>query len=493
MREWTKQMKRSFGGSFLWLVCLIYFTQGFRSFVWTAVSYQMKDKLKLSPSASQFVSSVAFFPWSIKPIYGIVSDCISIKGRKRVPYLIIATVLSLVPWPILGLNSTFRNSSWYLMVLLTAQNLGSAMADVVVDAMIAEAVRFEKASFAGDLQSLSWFSMALGGICGSLLGGFALSNLPIDTIFLLFSVLPAIQLFSCCLVEENPVVGEVVSASDDSDDANGSSHSDDNSYLLRKSSTTSSRRRKKQKKGKKKKFSSNSQVAEKRNSGKLGWYYSLKSASYSLLQAFRQPIILRPMAWFFLAHITYPNLSTVMFYYQTEFLNLDAAFLGTTRVVGWLGLMLGTFVYNRHLKTMKLRKILLYTHIGLSLLTFLDMVLVSRMNVAYGITDKHMVLFGSALADAINQFKFMPFLILSGQLCPPGIEGTLFALFMSINNLGSTVGSFVGAGLASLLNLSSGSYDNLLLGIAIQVACIYIPVLFLFLIPKEATGVSSST
>ena len=30
------------------------------------------------------------------------------------------------------------------MVLLTAQNLGSAMADVVVDAMIAEAVRFEK-------------------------------------------------------------------------------------------------------------------------------------------------------------------------------------------------------------------------------------------------------------------------------------------------------------------------------------------------------------
>lgn len=44
--------------------------QGFRSFVWTAVSYQLKDKLKLSPSASQFVSAVAFFPWSIKPLYG---------------------------------------------------------------------------------------------------------------------------------------------------------------------------------------------------------------------------------------------------------------------------------------------------------------------------------------------------------------------------------------------------------------------------------------
>lgn len=54
-----------------WMILL---EQGFRSFVWTAVSYQLKDHLKLSPSASQFVSSVVFFPWSIKPFYGYVSE-----------------------------------------------------------------------------------------------------------------------------------------------------------------------------------------------------------------------------------------------------------------------------------------------------------------------------------------------------------------------------------------------------------------------------------
>ncbi|KAK1584583.1 hypothetical protein Q3G72_034193 [Acer saccharum] len=79
--------------------------------------------------------------------------------------------------------------------------------------------------------------------------------------------------------------------------------------------------------------------------------------------------------------------------------------------------------------------------------------------------------------------------LIAGQLCPPGIEGTLFALFMSINNFGSTVGSFVGVGLASVLNISSGSFDNLLSGIVIQVICTFIPIAFLFLIPKEATGV----
>lgn len=77
-------------------------------------------------------------------VYRIISDCIPIKGRKRIPYLVIATVLSLVPWFILGLSSSLRNSTWHLMVFLTVQNLGTAMADVVVDAMIAEAVRDDK-------------------------------------------------------------------------------------------------------------------------------------------------------------------------------------------------------------------------------------------------------------------------------------------------------------------------------------------------------------
>lgn len=53
------------------------------------------------------------------------------------------------------------------------------------------------------------------------------------------------------------------------------------------------------------------------------------------------------------------SLSTVMFYYQTEYMSLEASFLGTASVLGWLGLMLGTFVYSRYLKTMKLRRILM--------------------------------------------------------------------------------------------------------------------------------------
>ncbi|MBA0873562.1 hypothetical protein Goshw_003976, partial [Gossypium schwendimanii] len=477
---------------------------GFRSFVWTAVSYQLKDRLKLSPSASQFVFSVSFFPWSIKPIYGILSDCIPIKGKKRIPYLVISTVMSLVPWLILGINASTRSSIWHLMILLTLQNLGSAMADVVVDAMIAEAVRFEKASFAGDLQSLSWLSMAFGGVCGSLLGGYALTNLEIDIIFLLFSILPAIQLFSCGLVEESSMGGEVLSdfcISSESHHLNGKANDlDEDSSLEKKSNVSARKRKKSQKKSKKTQLTRRKAQTLSPGKGKslpLLWFQSLKYATYNLCHAFKQPMILRGVDLKRHLSIVYETLDnqqlifdTILVDAITEFLKLEASFLGTVRVIGWLGLMLGTFTYNQYLKKMKLRRILALTHIGLAFLNLFDVILVSRTNVAFGVSDKTLVLCGSALSDAVNQFKFMPFLILSGQLCPPGIEGTLFALFMSINNFGSTVGSFVGAGLASILNISSGSFDNLLLGINIQLFCTFIPVVLLFLIPKEATGIA---
>ncbi|XP_020163983.1 probable folate-biopterin transporter 4 isoform X1 [Aegilops tauschii subsp. strangulata] len=490
---WAGRMAAAFGAPFLWLVCLIYFIQGFRSFVWTAVSYQMKDIMKLSPSTSQFLVSAAFFPWSIKPIYGIVSDCIPIKQRKRVPYLIISSGLSLFPWLIIGLSEHLRSSSNLFTLMLIVQNLGSAMADVVIDAMIAEAVRSAGSEFAGDLQSLSWSSMAVGGIFGSLLGGYALSNLPINAIYIIFSALPLFQLVTCVFVKESSKGFDSTidnAAHDHADDQNidsafaGQGSGESFKYV-------STRRRKgARKKNKRRTLSKRSEGHEKHNKS-VNLYSSLKSAFISLCTAFKQPAILRPMAWFFISNSAVPNISTVMFYYQTEVLHLEASFLGTARVIGWFSLMLGTYIYNRYLKHKKLRNILMFAHLGLAIITVLDILLVSRLHIQYGIADKYMVLWGSALADAINQFKMMPFLILSGQLCPPGIEGTLFALFMSINNLSSTLGSFLGAALTSALNISSVQFDNLALGLTVQLMGTLLPIGFLFLIPRDVTGLTS--
>ncbi|CAN6452251.1 unnamed protein product [Victoria cruziana] len=725
MVSWLRRMRTNFGLPFIWLVILIYFIQGFRSFVWMAVSFQLKDMLRLSPSTSQFLVSIAHSPWSIKPLYGIFSDCIPIHGKKRLPYLVLATLLCLVPWLILGLSESLRSSSTSLTVFLTAQNIGSAMADVVVDAMIAEAVRFERAAYAGDLQLISWSAMALGGISGSLLGGYSLSNVKIPRNYIIFSALNFVQLLSCAFVKEasftsttsasentaddlvdscntaktklnlsmdddpnkeslmidrgqtNKQNGELSAVSEELDDVVHEERvSNVNAFVVEADDFGTIRRRKKTKeveelrnnfkpseiaKCHKKKspvlkwllswltgvyslfravwnismpseivkrhlmkplvmkwllslrmgiyglsqavrnismpseiakchwmkplamkwmlslstgvyglseavrnisvssniakchwmktlamkwllflrasvyglsqavrniYMSSAIVKPQKKPLVLKWLLSLTTGVYgltravvniympaevvmrwkkplamkwlsslhtgvrSLFEAFRQPIILRPMTWFFIARVTVPNISILMFYYQTEFLQMDSSFVGTTRVVGWCGLMLGSFIYSRFLKHIKLRRILMWAQVGLACLVLLDIALVSRLNVLVGVSDKTMVLGVSALTDGIQQLKLMPFLIISGRLCPPGIEGTLFALFMSINNLGATLSSLLGAGLASALHIQAEAFKNLLLANFIRLICCFIPISFLFLIPEEATGVS---
>jgi hypothetical protein len=65
---------------------------------------------------------------------------VPIGGSRRVPHLIIAVVLSFVPWFVLAHFVALRASSFaYLTVLLiTTQNVGAAMADIVMDAIVAE-------------------------------------------------------------------------------------------------------------------------------------------------------------------------------------------------------------------------------------------------------------------------------------------------------------------------------------------------------------------
>jgi len=444
------------------------------------------------------------------------------------------------------------------MVLITSQNFGAAMADVVVDAMVAEKAREESAEYSGDLQSLSWLAMAFGGILGSVSGGLCLAVLKVKGIFLLFSIFPLLQLVSCIFIHEksasqmavanNEVLEGAQHITRDSPTADkqyNSSHGvstnvtttvwdgvededqekeleskrkvgdddDDNEEdwiqirendleketTVAKASSRSEKSTIQEVEGLRKRKAASPQEVIPRLPKSLdgieaplqsqrGLFHDLQTTLQALWRAVKQPDIIQPMLWFLISQSVVPNLSTVMFYYQTNHLHMNSSFLGTSRVVGWGGLMCGTFFYNRYLKHVPLRKTFWWVHVGLTVLTLIDIILVLEFNSYLGIPNKAFVLGLSALGDAVSQFKFMPFLVLSGQLCPPGIEGTLFALFMSVNNFGSTLSSFAGGSLASVLHISSENFDNLALGIFLQAACTLVPIFFLFLIPPTATG-----
>ena len=74
----------------------------------------------------------------------VFSDCVYIYGNRRIPYLLLASVLSIIAWAILAFSPGVLQSTTLFTTLLICQNLGSAMADVVVDAMVAETAKRER-------------------------------------------------------------------------------------------------------------------------------------------------------------------------------------------------------------------------------------------------------------------------------------------------------------------------------------------------------------
>lgn len=138
--------------------------------------------------------------------------------------------------------------------------------------------------------------MALGGICGSLFGGYALNNFQMGNIFLIFSVLPSIQLFSCGFVMESPINSSQLpefSTSTEPETDNKSVPNEDRLSTESPKSRTLMRKRSQKMSKKTMSDTSKYQIPEIEEFLPSQWFRSLQMASFSLFKAFRHPIILR--------------------------------------------------------------------------------------------------------------------------------------------------------------------------------------------------------
>ena len=121
-----------------------------------------------------------------------------------------------------------------------------------------------------------------------------------------------------------------------------------------------------------------------------------------------------------------------MFFYHTQHLKIHPHILALAKVVGKMSLLLGSYIYNRFLKKVPLRKLVCSVQILLSVFMLTDIFLVKQLNIQLGIPNEACIIGASAFVEAIAQFKLLPFIVLLAQLCLAGCEGLLMALFMSV-------------------------------------------------------------
>lgn len=71
----------------------VYFVQGILGLARLAVSFFLKDDLGLTPAEVAALTGIASAPWTIKPLFGFISDGFPLFGYRRRPYLVLSGFL----------------------------------------------------------------------------------------------------------------------------------------------------------------------------------------------------------------------------------------------------------------------------------------------------------------------------------------------------------------------------------------------------------------
>mmetsp|Transcript_29876 Transcript_29876/g.54043 ORF Transcript_29876/g.54043 Transcript_29876/m.54043 type:complete len:539 (-) Transcript_29876:71-1687(-) len=405
-------------------IMTIYFVEGALGLARLAQTFLLKDELHLGPAELSALTGIFALPWTVKPIYGFISDGFPLLGYRRRSYLILAGLVGAISYFLLGSNFMGFFDENLLQATIASLLVSSAcvaFSDVVADGIVVQETRDSNdPKVAGGLQSLCWGSAAIGGLISAYFSGSLLEVMNPRDVFSLTAILPLLVATIAFFVNESPMQEESTK----------------------------------------------------------GAVEGIQEQVSTLWSTVKEPSIWKPALFLFLWQST-PTSDGAFLYFMTNDLHMGPEFLGRVRLVTAAAGLVGVWVYNTFLKTVPIKDVLFWSSIISTPLGLSTLLLITHVNREMGIPDGAFV-FGDDVALAIlGQVAFLPTLVLAARLCPPGVEAVLFATLMSIFNGASTLGTEIGAALTKVLGVTESDFTNLgLLTFICNISSLY-PLLFI--------------
>ncbi len=178
-----------------------YLAQGLIGIAYEPIYYLQKDVLHLSVQESGYFAAAMTLPFLFKPVLGAISDIFPLGRRRRVPYLIIATLATAIGWAALAGISTY--TVFNCVALLIVVHIGISFVDVLCDGIMVE--RGKRLKKTGDYQSVQIGTLYLMLFISGVGGGLLAEHVSYKIIFGLTACFPLMILATLWTVEESPI------------------------------------------------------------------------------------------------------------------------------------------------------------------------------------------------------------------------------------------------------------------------------------------------
>lgn len=477
--RWFNNLRYEYG----WRLMIVLFAsqhilKGFTLNLSHPATQYLYGQYALTGPRRQIFDGITQMPWSLKPVVGVCSDLFPIAGRHKGPYILLASVVGILSFYNLGFTKPGDLSISHVVMLLFGVQLQASVCDLMVEAKYSEKIN-EKPAHGPDLVTFVWVGINVCSIGAQCLIGKTLAAGGPRLVFAL-CVVPASIILWPTLRND---MGERQKTAE--------------------------------------------QIAETRKKLMKEWevfvlaillfvcvcVLSMVGVHFTdvrvhlctalvcivvLIGSFAlvlRPDIARLNTFFVLQASLSVGIRGATFYFYTDdevafpdgphfSVEFFTAVLG---VVSSVFSIIGLVAYNTWFKHWSYRHLLYLGNSLYFVVCLLDVPFFLRLNLRLGIPDYIFVFGSTSFQQIVYQWQWMPGMVVLSQMCPKGMEATMFALLAGCHNFGVSIAQFLGGFLLDSLGVDpaglpdeGAKFDNL--WIASLVASV-LPFLAILLVP----------